>query len=123
MIAVMFELELEDENKSDYFTIANNLKILLKEIDGFISVERFQSMNNPNKYLSLSLWRDEEAVRTWRNHFEHQQAQKKGREDIFKIYRLRVADIIRDYSMNERSQAPDSGGSSVLIDCKDRDNP
>jgi heme-degrading monooxygenase HmoA len=79
----------------------------VETIDGFISVERFQSVTNPNKYLSLSFWRDEKAVKIWRNLFEHRQAQKQGRSKIFKDYRLRVSQVIRDYGMNDRDRRPE----------------
>lgn len=106
MIAVIFELEPKNAEKDNYFSIAMDLKPLLKTIDGFISVERFQSLVNPEKYLSLSFWRDEEAVQQWRELTNHRQAQQSGRENIFSDYRLRVAQVIRDYGLQEREQAP-----------------
>ena len=107
MIAVIFELEPKSELKDRYFDLAAQLKPLVENIDGFISIERFQSLANPDKYLSLSFWRDEEAVKEWRNLADHRQAQKQGREEIFNDYRLRVAGVIRDYGMNSRSQIPE----------------
>ena len=106
MIAVVFEVYLKSDYKKDYFTLATALKLALTEIDGFISVERFQSINDPDKYLSLSFWRDEQAVKTWRNTDQHRQAQQAGRSDIFTDYRIRVAEITRDYTMNNPEQAP-----------------
>jgi heme-degrading monooxygenase HmoA len=82
------------------------LRPLLEQIDGFISIERFQSVANPEKILSLSFWRDEAAVRQWRNLEEHRRVQEAGRESIFADYRLRVAEVMRDYGMTERAQAP-----------------
>jgi heme-degrading monooxygenase HmoA len=82
------------------------LKVDLEKIDGFLSVERFESLTTKGKYLSLSFWRDEEAVRAWRNFEGHRQAQMKGREHVFADYRLRVARVLRDYGMSERSDAP-----------------
>ena len=107
MIAVIFELELKSNHKDTYLSIAGDLKSLVEGIDGFLSIERFQSVNNPAKYLSLSFWRDENAVRTWRNIYEHREAQKYGRANVFENYRLRVTDVIRDYGMKEREQAPE----------------
>jgi heme-degrading monooxygenase HmoA len=104
MIAVIFEVW--PERRDDYLDIASELRPHLKQIDGFISVERFESLTEKGKMLSLSFFRDEAAVETWRNVAEHRAAQAKGRAGIFKDYRLRIAGVIRDYGMNERAQAP-----------------
>ena len=107
MIAVIFEVcPKDDEQKQAYLSIAAHLRPLLDNIDGFISIERFESLYEPGKILSLSLWRDEKAVEEWRRLEEHRMAQVKGRAQVFKDYRLRVAGVIRDYGMDEREQAP-----------------
>ena len=106
MIAVIFEVEPRPGKKDAYLEIAARLRPQLEKMDGFISVERFESLTQPGKILSLSLWRDEEAVRGWRNLEEHRRAQEAGRESIFPCYRLRVAEVLRDYGMQERAQAP-----------------
>ena len=106
MIAVIFEVEPADGKRDAYLGIAADLRPLLDGIDGFVSVERFQSLANPQRVLSLSFWRDEEAVRAWRNTEEHRQAQKAGRDGVFAGYRLRIAQVIRDYGMTEREGAP-----------------
>ncbi|MEX0299321.1 MAG: antibiotic biosynthesis monooxygenase [Kordiimonas sp.] len=111
MIAVIFEAEPRPEFKQEYLDIAASLKPVLEEIDGFISVERFESLSVPGKVLSLSFWRDEDAVKAWRNTGEHRGAQAKGRGHIFENYRLRIADVSRDYGLKDRDQAPsDSRG-------------
>ncbi|MBC9794417.1 antibiotic biosynthesis monooxygenase family protein [Sinomicrobium weinanense] len=107
MIAVIFEVELHPENKQDYLDIAAYLKGELEKTEGFISVERFQSLTQPEKLLSLSFWKDEEAVKSWRTLQIHREAQTKGRAYVFKDYRLRVADVNRDYGMSSRQQAPE----------------
>ncbi len=106
MIAVIFEVYPADGRKEEYLDIAVGLRPILQEIDGFISVERFQSLTDPKKVISLSFFRDEEAVRRWRNTMAHRGAQAKGRGGIFADYRLRIASVIRDYGMNERDEAP-----------------
>jgi heme-degrading monooxygenase HmoA len=104
MIAVIFEVW--PDRREDYLDIAARLRPLLQQIDGFISVERFESLTEKGKMLSLSFFRDENAVKAWRNVAEHRAAQAKGRGGIFNDYRLRIAGVIRDYGMNERAQAP-----------------
>jgi heme-degrading monooxygenase HmoA len=106
MIAVIFEVTPAEGRKDEYLDIAASLRPILAEIDGFISVERFQSLTDRKKILSLSFFRDEEAVRQWRNTMAHRSAQARGRAGIFADYRLRIAGVIRDYGMNERAQAP-----------------
>ena len=106
MIAVIFEVEPADGKRDAYLGIAADLRPLLDGIDGFVSVERFQSLANPQRVLSLSFWRDEEAVRAWRNTEEHRRAQTAGRGGVFAGYRLRIAQVIRDYGMTEREGAP-----------------
>ena len=106
MIAVIFEVEPRPGKKDAYLEIAARLRPQLEQMDGFISVERFQSLTQPGKILSLSIWRDEEAVRAWRNVMLHREAQKQGRAGIFKSYRLRIASVVRDYGMDRRDQAP-----------------
>lgn len=106
MIAIIFEVKPHPDHKSEYLDIAAKLKPVLEKIEGFISVERFQSLTDPDKLLSLSFFEDEAAVERWRNLQTHRNAQSKGRSGIFNDYRLRVAGVIRDYGMFERDQAP-----------------
>lgn len=106
MIAVIFEVWPAEGKASHYFDIAAALKPELEAIDGFISVERFQSLTDPKKFLSLSFWRDEAAVQRWRNLESHRAAQAEGRAGVFSNYRLRIAAVIRDYGLEERNQAP-----------------
>jgi heme-degrading monooxygenase HmoA len=108
MIAVIFEVWPADGQRETYLDHAARLRPELEKIEGFVSVERFQSLADPGKMLSLSFWRDTEAVARWRHHVGHRATQKAGRSGVFKDYRLRVAGIIRDYGMAERrEQAPD----------------
>jgi len=106
MIAVIFEVVPAEGKRDAYLGIAGNLKPLLETMEGFISVERFQSLTDPGKMLSLSFWRDEAAVLAWRNLEEHRSAQAAGRGGIFADYRLRVASVIRDYGLKQRDEAP-----------------
>ncbi len=106
MLAVIFEVYPADEQKQTYLDIAAHLRLLLDNIDGFISIERFESLSTPGKILSLSFWRDEKAIEQWRQMEEHRAAQTRGRASVFKDYRLRIASVIRDYGMFEREQAP-----------------
>lgn len=106
MIAVIFEVTLADGKVDEYLDIAASLKPILEDIDGFISIERFSSLVNEGKLLSLSFWRDEEAIKAWRNIESHRLAQEKGRGGVFADYRLRVANVSRDYGMLDREQAP-----------------
>ncbi|ESX86082.1 antibiotic biosynthesis monooxygenase [Mesorhizobium sp. C120A] len=107
MIAVIFEVQPAEGKRDAYLGIAAELRPLLDGIDGFISIERFQSLVDPNRVLSLSFWRDEEAVEAWRNTEEHRQAQHAGRGGIFAGYRLRIAHVVRDYGLTERDEAPE----------------
>ncbi len=106
MIAVIFEVWPADGRKQEYLDIAAGLRPLLEQVDGFISVERFESLSEPGKILSLSMFRDEAAVTRWRALEQHRMAQARGRNGVFRNYRLRVAGVIRDYGMTERTQAP-----------------
>lgn len=111
MIAVIFEVWPAQGRKDDYLGIAAALRADLDRIDGFISVERFQSLADPEKLVSLSYWRNEEAVKNWRNDFKHRESQTKGRGGIFSDYRLRVATVMRDYGLTKRAEVPeDSSG-------------
>lgn len=106
MIAVIFEVWPADGEAGHYLDLAAALKSDLNANDGFISVERFESLTEKGKLLSLSFWRDEEAVKRWRNLPSHRAAQAKGRSGVFRDYRLRVASVMRDYGRNERDEAP-----------------
>lgn len=112
MIAVIFEAFPGEGKLDEYFTIATNLRPELSKMDGFISIERFQSISDPCKILSLSFWKDEESITQWRNIELHRQAQAKGRNSVFTDYRLRVAAVLRDYGMNDRAEAP---ADSIII--------
>lgn len=107
MIAVIFEGKPKAEQTQTYLDIAAALRPRLETIDGFISIERFESLTTPGRILSLSFWRDEAAVEQWRNLTQHRMAQVRGRNDVFEDYRLRVAAVIRDYGMFEREGAPE----------------
>jgi heme-degrading monooxygenase HmoA len=106
MIAVIFEVWPAEGERGHYLDIAADLRPLLGGIDGFISIERFESITEPGKILSLSIWRDEDAVAAWRALEPHRAAQLAGREGVFRDYRLRVAHVVRDYGMTERDEAP-----------------
>jgi heme-degrading monooxygenase HmoA len=106
VIAVIFEGIAQEAQKDAYLDAAARLRPLLAEIDGFLSIERFQSLTAPGKILSLSFWRDEEAVRQWRNLEQHREVQALGRRSIFEDYRIRVAQVVREYGLNDRAQAP-----------------
>jgi heme-degrading monooxygenase HmoA len=106
MIAVIFEVIPSSEGKAEYLAIAASLREKLTDTPGFISIERFQSMTEPNKILSLSFWEDEASVARWRNLEEHRNAQSQGRSGLFNDYRIRVGKISRDYSRSGREQAP-----------------
>lgn len=106
MFAVIFEVTPEQEGKESYLQLAAGLRSFLENRDGFISIERFQSLVDESKLLSLSFWRDEAAIESWRNLLEHRMAQKQGKEVLFKSYRIRVAEVVRDYTDSDRNQAP-----------------
>jgi heme-degrading monooxygenase HmoA len=106
MIAVIFEVWPATGRRQEYLDLAAALRPELERIDGFLSIERFESLSEPGKLLSLSFFRDEAAVQDWRNIQHHREAQAKGRGGVFADYRLRIAGVIRDYGMNEREQAP-----------------
>ena len=102
MIAVIFQVKPKDGRAGDYFDLAGQLKPEVEAIDGFISVERFESVNEPGKFVSLSFWRDEAAVEAWRAQANHMLAQARGKDEIFEDFRISVADVMRDYTMADR---------------------
>jgi heme-degrading monooxygenase HmoA len=106
MITVIFEVWPKDGKAAEYFDIAASLRPALEKIEGFISIERFESVTQPGKFVSISFWRDEAAVQAWRNVEGHRMAQAKGRGEVFADYRIRVASVMRDYSMRARDEAP-----------------
>ena len=106
MIAVIFEFTPIEGHFADYKALAEGLADDVSKAEGFISIERFESISTKGKFVSLSFWRDEDCVRKWRNLQKHREAQKKGRGGIFESYRLRIAQVMRDYTMDERAQAP-----------------
>jgi heme-degrading monooxygenase HmoA len=106
MIAVIFEFTAAEGRFADYKALAEALGDEVRTFDGFVSIERFQSIGDPARFVSLSFWRDEDAVRNWRNVRKHREAQAKGRRGIFSAYRLRVCSVIRDYGMQQRGEAP-----------------
>jgi len=115
MVAVIFEVFPAPGKKQEYLDLAARLRPELERIDGFISVERFASLSDQNKLLSLSFWRDEDAVQRWRNLGSHRAAQARGRAQVFADYRLRVASVIRDYGMSERKEAPQDSRAAHSI--------
>ena len=114
MLAVIFEVHPTAEGKAEYLEIAAQLRSFLEERDGFISIERFQSLVDEGKVLSLSFWRDEAAIQQWRNLFEHRNAQMRGKNELFSSYRIRVAEVIRDYSGDARDQAPIDSNQQLI---------
>ncbi len=119
MIAIIFEVWPADGETAHYLDLAAQMKSEVVKIDGFISVERFQSLTEPGKLLSISFWRDEAAVTAWRNLPAHRRTQSKGRNGIFSDYRLKVLSVIRDYGMHDRDEAPADSittHTSLLLD-------
>ena len=113
MFAVIFEVKPKIEEKDEYLKIASKLSKYLENREGFISIERFQSLTEEGKILSLSFWRDEAAIEKWRNILEHRAGQEKGKETLFHSYRIRVAEVVRDYTESDRNEAP-SDSKNVL---------
>ncbi|ANH03347.1 antibiotic biosynthesis monooxygenase [Shinella sp. HZN7] len=107
MIAVIFEVVPAPGRIDLYLDTARDLRPLLDDIDGFLSIERFRSLTDPTRLLSLSFWRDEAAVTAWRNSEQHRAAQSLGRHSVFDNYRLRIASVVRDYGLNDRNEAPE----------------
>ncbi|HEX5211490.1 MAG TPA: antibiotic biosynthesis monooxygenase [Pseudolabrys sp.] len=112
MIAVIFEVWPKPERRQEYLDIAATLRPQLEQVDGFISIERFESLSEPGKLLSLSFFRDDAAVQAWRNLDAHRRAQAKGRGQVFADYRLRIAGVTRDYGLHDRAQAPQDSRSA-----------
>jgi heme-degrading monooxygenase HmoA len=106
MIAVIFEVHPTEGRKNDYLDIAAQMRPMVEQVEGFISVERFQSLTDPSKVLSLSFFEDEAAIVRWRNLAAHRGAQARGRGGVFDNYRLRIASVVRDYGMFDRAEAP-----------------
>ena len=106
MHAVIFEVWPKEEGRQEYLDIAAALRPRLEQMDGFISIERFESLGEKGKILSLSFWRDDAAIAEWRKVERHRLAQAKGRGALFNDYRLRIAAVVRDYGMSERAEAP-----------------
>ena len=106
MIAVIFEFRPAEGRAAEYFELAASLRSELQTVDGFLSIERFRSVTDPGKFVSLSFWRNEDSVRRWRNLERHRLAQDRGRGGVFTDYRLRVASVMRDYGLKDREQAP-----------------
>ena len=106
MLAVIFEVKPKSNGIDEYLKIASELRAFLVNREGFISIERFKSITEEGKVLSLSFWKDEAAIEKWRNLLEHRVAQKKGKENLFHSYRIRVAEVVRDYTESNRNEAP-----------------
>ncbi|MES2126585.1 MAG: antibiotic biosynthesis monooxygenase [Pseudomonadota bacterium] len=115
MIVVIFEVTPHENKEERYFDIASQLRQTLEQMDGFISVERFQSLTRPGTFLSMSYWRDEESVRRWRCMPEHRAGQIEGRASVFADYRIRVASVVRDYTMTQRAAAPHDANQAFHI--------
>lgn len=115
MIAVIFEVTPLPGQEARYFEVAATLREHLEAMDGFVSVERFQSLSRPGSYLSLSFWRDEAAVLAWRNHGEHRAGQIEGRAAVFADYRIRVAQVVRNYTLAQRDEAPQDANAALLV--------
>jgi len=120
MFVVILEVYPTESGKDEYLSIATSLREFLKDRPGFISIERFQSITDQNKILSLSFWESEEAIEEWRNLLEHRIAQRKGKSELFTKYRIRVANVLRNYTESERAHAP-SDSNAELADCHPKD--
>lgn len=107
MIAVIFEVHINEGKQEEYLQTAAELREHLAQVDGFISIERFASLSEEGKLCSLSFWEDEASIKKWREFELHRLAQKKGKEGIFADFRIRVAEVVRDYGMNDRQEVPE----------------
>lgn len=113
MFAVIFEVKPKAEGKATYMKMASEIRSFLENREGFISIERFQSLNDEGKFLSLSFWEDEASIESWRTLLDHRTAQKAGKDSLFESYRIRVASVVRDYTQSSRSQAPEDSNSAL----------
>jgi heme-degrading monooxygenase HmoA len=106
MIAVIFEVRIKPGKQEEYLQIAADLREHLSRVEGFISIERFASLSEECKLCSLSFWKDEGSIKQWREFEKHRLAQEKGKTEIFADFRIRVAEVFRDYGMEARKEAP-----------------
>ena len=113
MFAVIFEVIPTKDGKEEYLKIASELRSFLENRAGFISIERFQSLSSESKILSLSFWENEESISRWRNLIDHRNAQRKGKESLFRSYRIRVAQVVRDYTESNRTEAPSDSRKAI----------
>ncbi|SDK88782.1 Heme-degrading monooxygenase HmoA [Maridesulfovibrio ferrireducens] len=113
MLAVIFEVTPTKEGKEEYLEIASKLRVFLQDQKGFISIERFQSLVEEDKVLSLSFWENEADIEVWRNLLEHRHGQQTGKEKLFHSYRIRVAEVVRDYTEIERKEAPSDSNRTL----------
>ena len=104
-VVVLFEVTPTAEGKVRYLELAAQLKLLLSDAKGFIHSERFSSLNEEGKLLSLNVWENEESVKKWRNELHHRMSQSEGRERLFENYRITVAYVIREYDDYNRREA------------------
>jgi len=109
MMVVVFQVTMREGRTQDYFDLAAELRPELEQIDGFLSVERFESLAEPGKYVSLSFWRDAAAIEAWRTQIPHRAAQQRGRREIFQDFRISVAEVVRDYTLHDRSEQRNAG--------------
>lgn len=114
MYAVIFEVTPKAEGKAEYLKIAAEIRGFLESRPGFISIERFASLNEEGKLLSLSFWESEAAIEAWRTMLDHRTAQRTGKASLFTSYRIRVANVVRDYTHDKRGQAPADSNSALL---------
>ncbi|HJA07813.1 MAG TPA: antibiotic biosynthesis monooxygenase [Candidatus Mailhella merdigallinarum] len=105
-IVVLFEVTPTAEGRQRYLELAASLKKLLAEAKGFIRAERFSSLTEEGKLLSMNLWESEDDVDAWRNTLDHRISQMEGRNKLFKKYTITVASVIREYGNTSREQAP-----------------
>jgi heme-degrading monooxygenase HmoA len=114
-VVVVFEVKPRQESIEHYLKYASNLKTELSKMEGFISVERFSSLNEEGKLLSLSIWENEAAVAKWRNHVEHRESQQAGQDSLFENYRIMVASVVREYSNEDRTEAPQDSNDYLNV--------
>jgi len=113
-VVVIFEVKPKKESMDEYLSFAANLKPILSEMEGFVSVERFSSLNEEGKLLSLSVWENERAATKWRNQIIHRKSQKAGYDSLFEKYHITVASVIREYTEKDRTQAPDDSNDYLI---------
>jgi heme-degrading monooxygenase HmoA len=88
MVVVLFRSRLRDDCPPSYGPLAERMVELAQAMPGFVSFRHYAA--DDGERISVIEFESDAHVKAWREHVEHREAQRRGRDEFYAWYRIQV---------------------------------